>query len=364
MPSISELNILHQRLKYAKFPEEIFGVLTGTPVEMENTGRSVYYCYARLSHEDHYEESQKPHARATFQELNRLWSEAKQRILNGAYGTTKATIGPNVVIKTKQHVYTASSLLATGDKSNLYLAVNETATEVIVKISRSHTVNDLLETEVKHLTSLQLAATGTEKMVDYYPLVVDSGLVRETGSLLSRRVTVFSSRPGFMTLEKILQTFPEGLDGRHIVWLGNRLWTALAFAHNLGLIHGALLPSHLLVHPGDHGLMLVDWGASVGTGERVSVISPAFRDWYPIEIASKSPTDVTLDIYMAARCLFHASQDGVRLDYRLKRILVACLLPNPARRSSDAWSIFDAWQDAALAAYGPRKFVKLELTHG
>jgi len=41
-----------------------------------------------------------------------------------------------------------------------------------------------------------------------------------------------------------------------------RILDMLAFAHAAGWTHGALHPAHLLVHPRDHGILLIGWAGA------------------------------------------------------------------------------------------------------
>jgi len=63
------------------------------------------------------------------------------------------------------------------------------------------------------------------------------------------------------TLADVQAHHPDGLrDARHVVWLWRRALEVLAYAHGAGWTHGDLRPSHWLVNPGDHGVLLVGWG--------------------------------------------------------------------------------------------------------
>src|SRR6516164_8396933 len=92
-----------------------------------------------------------------------------------------------------------------------------------------------------------------------------------------------------------------------MAWMWRRLLVALGFAHRCGLVHGAVLPEHVLIQPHDHGLVLIDWAyavaASPATGERVTAISAAYAAWYPAEIMRKEPPAAGTDLAMAARCV-------------------------------------------------------------
>jgi len=63
------------------------------------------------------------------------------------------------------------------------------------------------------------------------------------------------------TLADVQAHHPNGLrDVRHAVWLWRRVLEVLGYLHGAGWTHGDLRPSHWLVHPGDHGVLLVGWG--------------------------------------------------------------------------------------------------------
>ena len=60
-----------------------------------------------------------------------------------------------------------------------------------------------------------------------------------------------------------------------------RLLVGLGWAHRAGVVHGAVLPEHVLIHPAEHGLVLVDWCYSVAPGERIPALVAKHRDGLP-----------------------------------------------------------------------------------
>jgi hypothetical protein len=77
-----------------------------------------------------------------------------------------------------------------------------------------------------------------------------------------------------------------------MAWMFRRLLVALAIASEAGIVHGAPLPRHVLIHPETHGLVLVDWTAAVHTGLGVDVRPAGYTEWYPGELNSDSRTGV------------------------------------------------------------------------
>ena len=86
---------------------------------------------------------------------------------------------------------------------------------------------------------------------------------------------------------------------------GGSVWT-----HRAGVVHGAVTPAHVLVHPRDHGAVLVGWGtASARTTagwEPLAAISRPWSGFYPERTLEERKLDPIVDVQMAARCALAA----------------------------------------------------------
>ena len=85
---------------------------------------------------------------------------------------------------------------------------------------------------------------------------------------------------------------------------GGGCWSALGWAHRAGVVHGAVLPEHVLIHPGEHGLVLVDWCYSRRRPAQTAARAgrPAPRR-YPPEVPAAARPPPATDIYLATgRC--------------------------------------------------------------
>jgi hypothetical protein len=157
-----------------------------------------------------------------------------------------------------EHGYTPQRLFGIGDSADLYLAVDAMEAPYLLKVPRERAAQTALDHERNTLTKLLAAAAGTT-YDRYLPDLVDSYLV---AGRPPKRVNVFRFEAGFHTLEEVHAQY-QGLDGRHLAWIFNRMLTVLGFCHRQHFIHGALLPCHVLVHAPSHGLKLIGWGQSV-----------------------------------------------------------------------------------------------------
>ncbi|ONH60892.1 hypothetical protein CcI49_09960 [Frankia sp. CcI49] len=290
-----------------------------------------------------------------------------------------------------------------GDVALLYPAeCRETASGTtrtgFLKVPRSAADNDLMEREAAALT--RLARAGDRRFAAYAPRLVESFLhTPATGggqcSAPRRRVNVLERLDGFQPLTRVHAAYPQGVDPRDAAWMWRRLLVALGYAHRAGVLHGAVVPDHVLIHPEKHGLVLVDWcysvirdpetaptvgraagsaaGSAAGPGAgsaadpdngpaagaadlaaRVPAVVPRFAPMYPPEVAARRRPDEATDIYLATRCMTYLIGPG--LPAQLRAFARGCTLPAAARRPHDAWRLLTELDDVLERLYGPRRF--------
>jgi hypothetical protein len=229
----------------------------------------------------------------------------------------------------------AARAFAAGDIADLLGHENGLA-----KVPRSPADNDLMEVEAAALH--RLWEKGDPKYRPYAPRLVESYL-HESADRKRRRVNVIQRLDGFVPLSRVRTP----LDWRDAAWMWRRLLVALGWAHRAGVVHGAVLEEHVLIHPAEHGLALVDWCYS---GRRVTAIVRARRDADPQEVVNSKTASEATDIYMATGLMTRLIGPG--LPAELRRFAGGCLYDAPRMRPQDAWRLLGEL-DSVL---GPRKF--------
>jgi hypothetical protein len=275
---------------------------------------------------------------------------------------------PPVTIRGPSDSYTLRHLLAVGDAADIHLTGSASGAEArstyVLKVSRSPEGDYLLDGERRTLADLR-AAAGATTYGKYLPALAESFVM---GGSWSRCVNVFLHEPGFYSLEQVHRQHPA-LDGRHLAWIFKRLLTVLGFCHRRSVLHGAVLPCHVLVHAANHGLQLIGWGQSVRMGRQVHALSARYRSWYPPEVLRQRPAAAATDLFLAARCLVYlAGGDPVRsrvpeaVPAPMRRFFDACLLEGPRMRPDDAWALLEEFDELLERLYGPPKFHPLTMT--
>jgi serine/threonine protein kinase len=287
-------------------------------------------------------------------------------LFDGYWPTTEQPNPGPVRVQGRKHCYTLERLLAVGDVADVHLATTESEPEAhcLLKASRVHEGCALLDNERKTLAHL-LAAAGETTYRKYLPTLIESFPATDR---IAKRINVFRPESGFRTLEQVHEQLPA-LDGRHLGWIFNRLLTVLGFCHRQGILHGAILPCHVLIQPGNHGLRLVGWGQSVEARHRVKTIVARYRDWYPREVLTKQPAVSATDLFLAARCLVYLAGGDPATNWLpdavpppLQRFIQTCLLPGCQMRPDDAWAVLEDFNKVLRQLYGPPQFHELHLS--
>ncbi|WP_018348854.1 protein kinase domain-containing protein [Longispora albida] len=299
-----------------------------------------YHRLARLLHPDAAPPARAVVAADAFARLAALWAEYQGRPVSGQ------------TITTSRHTYRLNGQIATGDIANLF-SVTYAGTRAILKLPRRPADNDLMAREATALA--QLARDGDPEYRAYIPRLVETFEQEDPATGARRAANVLSEYPGMVTLARVAEAYPDGVDPRDVAWMWRRVLVALGYAHRAGVVHGAVLPEHILIHPAEHGLMLVDWCYSVTTQDSpVPAMVARHRDMYPPEVPARQPATPATDIYLATACM--RALMGSRAHPRLARFADGCTLPQPRRRPQDAWRLLTEFDELLENLYGPRTF--------
>jgi len=383
---LSDLEAVQAVLAKARCPEDVFGVLHGGGVaELHAALKKSYHQVARVVHPDKYADQPVAFKLATglFGHVTEWFQKARSKVDAKTYGDNaphveappKPAISPQI-IQTPKGKYIVTELLAHGDLADLYRCsyTDEDGREqrAVFKIAQSAADNDLLENEQKTLRAMYAPAQAEEKFYRYLPKLHDSFLLRQERGA-NRRVNVLQLADGYVSLAEVMEAFPSGIDVADAAWMFKRALACLWYVHERkGVVHGAVLPEHVLVHPKRHGAKLVDWCYAVSdwktTDGKVKAISKARRAYYAPEVLSKGRVTPQTDIYMLGKCmvaLLGGSAEGREtpdtVHVGMKSFLRSCLIEAQPMRPDDAGKLHEDLDELLLRIVGPREYRELTM---
>jgi hypothetical protein len=235
-------------------------------------------------------------------------------------------------------------LVAHGEVSDVYAGARARwpTERVLLKVLRDPGHASEIDHERAVLDRLRSAA-GAEAFADRIPQPVAGGTITN-GTLTGSRVLICRWADGFAhTFEDVRRAYPRGIEPRASVWIWRRILEILAFLHGNGVAHAEVLPRHLLIQEGEHGVRLVGFRKAGREGTRAA------------------------DIAMSARCVA-GLLGGDEASGEVPAAVPGLLADEIARASrlrpdepAEAWPLRQRLGTIADQVFGPPKFCPLKM---
>lgn len=284
----------------------------------------VYRRLARQLHPD-----QHSGCREAFEALNRMWDRYNHPVPQDIHGDI-------------------ANLAPAGDRLH--------------KMTRHPRNNDLIGREI---TSLGVLADKAAEHAMFFPTMISHGRQKDPATGALRRYLVLERLTGCYDLDQVGEAYLYALHARDVAWIWRRVLTALGAAHRAGIIHGAVLPPHIMVQPEQHALILVDWCYSVQGSGKVPALVSRYRDLYAPEIPAKEEAVPATDIYMAAATMHQLLGTGNgEGSEALRRFARGCMATRPRSRPDDAWALLAELDERLVDIFGPPRFHEFAMPAG
>lgn len=239
---------------------------------------------------------------------------------------------------------------------------------VILKILRDRKDIARFDHEWDVLQTLHKSDTvGADSFTMLLPQPVAHGDI-SSGLHAGKCVSVFRWMSGFYhNFDAVIQAYPQGIPARASVWIWRRILEVLSFIHASGMVHGAIIPLHLLIQENEHGVRLVGYGCSGHIGDKLQNVPQTFESFYPQSARSRLALTAQLDLAMSARCIIAllggdqaTASLGASVPAQLIRILQRVARSERSGKSGEnAWSIREELGEIAKQVYGATQFVPI-----
>ena len=247
--------------------------------------------------------------------------------------------------------------IASGEISDVYCAERARwpSERVLLKVLRRPQDQPLFDREWSVLEQLQRSeASGASHFTTLIPQPILHGLIT-SGRFAGRHALACRWADGCDdTLERVRQVYPDGVDPHVSIWMWRRILEVLAFLHRSGVVHGAVVPPHILVENGEHGIRLVGYSAAGEPGGSLPTVCSSFAAMYPDERLSPAG-----DVMMAARSIAFAlggNRAGGAVPGSVPGPLADLIREIASSDADDAWSVRERVGHVVRDLYGPPRF--------
>ncbi len=302
-------------------------------------------------------------------QLNLFYEKAQKKICAGLYGSHD----PAVFVRGKPSFQTAKRqyylgpVIARGDIATVYsgecVMGDEFAGRVIIKIVSDPIDNDLAQNEIRTLRFFQQHPAVQRK---HLPVLLDH--FRTTDDKIGIILRQFDGYD-FCAIRE-MSRYQKGIPEKHMVWMLNRLLSVIGYAHSIGVIHGNIEPTHLMIRPKDHNLLLLDWSYSAidpsHTGDGFKVYN---EDFSPPEVKEQKPPIPSSDLYSIGMCMIYILGGDIKrktmpftsVNPELQRFIKYFVLDSPLQRPQDAWQMHSQLDSLVKELWGRKRFLKFEV---
>lgn len=301
----------------------------------------VYKELMKVVHPDKAPDEYKAAATGATARLSVLWDEHN--------GKPVGASGP-VTITTKKRTYVLGDDVIAGTIANLY-PVSWNDGDIhhgVLKMPRSPRDTDLMEREAKALKALDKADSDYRHFAS---MLVETFRHKDATTKELRRANVFEPLEGFYSLAEVADAYPNGVDPRDVAWMWRRLFVAIGLAADNGIVHGAVVPDHVMIHPTMHGVVLTDWCYScMDDDQTIPAIVPGRRAFYPQSVIDKEPPTYAVDVAMAAKTMVWLCGSLAPRQYRA--FAQGCAVSSPPKPAE----LLGEFDELISNLYGPRKY--------
>lgn len=295
---------------------------------------------------------------AALERLKVFYEAAKAKVNEQAYGQIIHDPGDFAISTDKRQYFLDGQLNVNSDISSVFhgSAVGGEdftgAGQVAAKVIRDQSDDDLMINERRILQTFQANPAPQDK---HLPVLLDYFKTSD-----GKLANVLRLLDGY-SLDEVKAEYPNGVPEKHMVWMFKRILSVLGYVHDLGVVHGNIEPSHLLIGPYNHNVWLIDWCYASFQQSPFKVFND---DFSAPEVKEKKPPLPSADLYSAAKCMVYILGGDVQNNTMpetvhpdLHALLRSLLLISPLQRSQDAWEVYNYLDYLIVKLWGEKKFL-------
>lgn len=178
-------------------------------------------------------------------------------------------------------------------------------------------------------------------------------------------VLVIKKPEDYFLLSDVLAYFQGKIPPEHVAWIISRLSNICCYFNYLGIAHNGISLNNCFISPKNHTLALLGgWWYACLENQPMLGTQKTIYNLMPVKYKSEKIATIITDLecvkYIGKTLLDQDESSGWQLQE--KRVAPEAILDFLLKGSSNsAWKEFNAWNQALDLAYGPRKFVPMDI---
>jgi hypothetical protein len=166
--------------------------------------------------------------------------------------------------------------------------------------------------------------------------------------------------PEFVRLRDVVKHLGGRIEPRHVAWILSTLHNLVCYLEYAKITHNDISLDTYFISPAQHsGALLGGWWYAVRSGAELKQVPRRTYELLPWSVRTKKRAESRTDLDLVRAVGRELLGSGLATDTTIPTLLVEWLR-NVS--TGDAVRDYDLWRKALKDAFGPRRFVKMEVT--
>ncbi|MBQ9279526.1 MAG: protein kinase [Clostridia bacterium] len=343
---------IYERLLRAKRPVDFFGEAT-----TEEELKRFYKDFAKKVHPDLVPDCDRYLAGEAFSVLNRLYHLGLAEFQQGIYGVIDQVQlyshqSPLFEITAGGKRYQFFENVFEGEVAYLFKGKSADDDIVYLKVAIDPADNELIDTEYDVLSTLRHQS---------FPYVEQKIQVNDTRAILMREVKG-------ITMLELLEQYPHGVPAEHVMWMLERLLSAVGYLHANFVVHGNIKPENIIINKENHNVSLVGFSFCIPKANTPEAKYKIQNDNYSApEVSADATVYPASDVYSVGKIAIAllggaVSSSGmpISVNAKVRAFIRKMVNPSMMDRPDDAWKLWTELIELRTEVFGTQRFQKLD----
>jgi hypothetical protein len=163
------------------------------------------------------------------------------------------------------------------------------------------------------------------------------------------------------TSEDSALSYDVVLEEKHVAWAASRMLEFVSWLHQVGYVHGGLVPQSWAIVPKTHGMVCLSFYHLAPLGSPLKTLSGAYSDWYPSQVFTEKKAIPSLDLSLVQKVVISLLGDPSGAGVKLKATHDENLINFWIQSHREAFPTYDKYRKLLQNLYGKPKFYPLAL---
>ncbi|WP_027003650.1 hypothetical protein [Hugenholtzia roseola] len=151
------------------------------------------------------------------------------------------------------------------------------------------------------------------------------------------------------------------LEEKHVAWAASRMLEFVSWLHQVGYVHGGLVPQSWAIIPKTHGMVCLSFYHLTPLNGNLETLSGAYSDWYPSSVFAEKKATPNLDLSIIQKVAISLLGDPSGAGVKLKATHDENLINFWIQSHQEAFTTYEKYRKLLQDLYGKPKFYPLTL---